>query len=259
MSATRIHPTAIVAEGAHLGAGVQIGPYCVVGPRVKLGDGTRLESHVVVEGHTTVGPNCHFFPFACVGMQTQDLKFKGGDCSVEIGAGTTLREYVTVNAATADGGKTVIGERAHILAYAHIAHDCMVGNDVIISNAGTLGGHVLLEDHAVVGGCTAIHQFVRIGKMAMIGGCSKVVQDAPPFMISDGSPAEVRALNKVGLERHGISPEAQKALREAYKLLFRQKVNLSVAIEKVRAEVAPGEEIRHLLAFLESSQRGIGR
>jgi UDP-N-acetylglucosamine acyltransferase len=259
MSDQQIHPSAIVAPGAQLGAGVIIGPYCVIGEHVRLGDGTHLEAHVVVDGHTTVGAECHFFPFACVGMQTQDLKFKGGESFVEIGAGTTLREYVTVHSATAAGGKTVIGEKAHILAYAHIAHDCVVGNRVIISNAGTLAGHVLVEDQAVIGGCVAIHQFVRIGKMAMIGGCSKVVQDAPPFMISDGHPSAVRAVNKVALERNGVPEEVQKQLRQAHRLLFRENLNLGQAVAQARQEIPTSEALEHLLKFVESSERGIGR
>ncbi len=259
MKKSEIHPTATIVTGATIGEGVSIGPYCVIGAHVKLGDGVRLEAHSIVDGHTTVGENCHIFPFASVGLQTQDLKYKGGICSVEIGEGTTLREYVTVHAATADGDKTVVGKNCHILAYSHIAHDCIVGDSVIISNAGTLGGHVVVEDHAVIGGCTAIHQFVRVGRMAMIGGCSKVVQDVPPFMIADGHPAEVRALNKVGMERNGISADVQKQLRQAYKILFLKKVNLSQAIERARKEIPKSVELSHLLKFLESSERGIGR
>ena len=259
MSNTKIHPTAILEVGAQLGTDVLIGPYCVVGPHVRLHDRVRLEAHVVISGYTTVGPDSHFFPFASVGSQTQDLKFEGGQTFVEIGADTTLREYVTVNSATADGGKTIVGAKNHIMAYSHIAHDCVVGDHVIISNAGTLGGHVIIEDYAVIGGCVAIHQFVRVGRMAMIGGCSKVVQDVPPFMIADGHPAAIRAINKIALERNGISPEVQRQLRQAHKILFRQKVNLTEAIKQVRKEIPASTELDHLIKFLETTERGIGR
>ena len=180
-----IHATAVIAPGAEIGADCDIGPYCVVGPDVTLGSGTRLQSHVVVDGHTAIGPGCEVFPFACLGKRTQDLKYKGGTAFVEIGAGTTLREYVTVNAATADGGKTVVGDGCHILAYCHIAHECRLGNEIIMSNATQLAGHVTVGDGAVFGGVGGVHQFVRIGELVMIGATAKVVQDVPPFCLAN--------------------------------------------------------------------------
>ncbi len=203
-----IHPTAIVHPKAQLGANCEIGPYCVIGEHVELGEGCRLHAHVVVDGHTRLGRENEVFPFACLGLKTQDLKWKGGVTRTAIGDRNTFREYVTVHSATGDGETTVIGSDSHLLAYCHVAHNVTLGNHVIMSNVATLAGHVTVEDYAVVGGLAAVHQFCRIGKMAIIGGCSKVVQDVPPYMLADGNPAETRTVNKVGMERHGVSEEA---------------------------------------------------
>ena len=254
-----IHPTAVIDPGAHIGAGCEIGPYCVVGAHVKLGDKCRLHSHVIMDGHTTIGAKCEFFPFACIGLKTQDLKFTGGTCYLEIGSENVFREHVTVHTATSDGGYTRIGSHGNFLAYSHIAHDCIVGDHVIFSNCGTLAGHVVVEDHAVVGGLAAIHQFCRIGTMSIIGGCSKVVQDVPPYMMADGNPAVTRGVNKVGLERNGMSEEAQRALREAYKILCRSGLTVSNALDKIQKEFPPIKEIEHFFDFCRKSERGIAR
>jgi UDP-N-acetylglucosamine acyltransferase len=254
-----IHPTAVIATGAEIGAGCEIGPYCIIGPHVKLGEGCRLHSHVVLDGLTTIGPRCECFPFACVGLKTQDLKHKGGQCYLEVGSDNVFREHVTVHTATADGGYTRIGSHNNFLAYSHIAHDCTVGSHVIFSNCGTLAGHVTVEDAAIVGGLAAVHQFCRIGRMAIIGGCAKVVQDIPPFMMADGNPAETRSVNKVGLERHGVSEETQRALREAYKIVFRAGLTVSNALNKVQAELPPSPELEHFIDFCRKSERGIAR
>jgi len=226
---------------------------------VKLGDGCRLHSHVVLDGMTTIGARCEFYPFACVGLKTQDLKWKGGCCRLEIGAENVFREHVTVHTATGDGGVTRIGLHNHFLAYSHIAHDCVVGNHVIFSNNGTLAGHVCVDDYAIVGGLAAVHQFCRIGRMAIIGGCAKVVQDVPPYMIADGNPAETRGVNKVGLERNGVPDETQRALREAYKIVFRSGLTVGLALDKVHSEVPPSKEIEHFIDFCRKSERGIAR
>jgi len=254
-----IHPTAVVDAKAQLGKDVEIGPYCVVGKDVRLGDGCRLHSHVVIDGLTTIGAGNAFYPFACIGLQTQDLKHRGGKCYVEIGDRNTFREYATVHAATFDGGKTTIGSHGNFLAYTHIAHDCRVGDHVIMSNVGTLAGHVVVEDRAVIGGLAAVHQFVRIGKMSMIGGCSKVVQDVPPFMIADGHPAEVRTINKEGLKRNGVSEDVQSHLRAAFKILFRTGLSNSGAVEKLKQEIPLGPEVQHLMEFVRTSERGISK
>ena len=254
-----VHPTAIIHPRARIGAGCDIGPYCVIGEHVVLGDRCRLHSHVVVDGHTRMGRENEIFPFASIGLKTQDLKWKGGVTRVEIGSHNTFREYVTIHSATGDGEVTRVGSHNHTLAYCHIAHNCLLGDHIIMSNVATLAGHVTVEDYAVIGGLAAIHQFCRIGKMAMIGGCSKVVQDVPPYMMADGNPAATRGVNKVGLERNGVDEEAQRALREAYKILCRSGLTVSNALDKIREEFPPIKEIDHFIDFCRKSERGIAR
>ena len=256
---TGIHQTAIVAAGAHLGADVEIGPYCVIGEHVQLGAGTRLHPHVVVAGHTRIGAGCEIFPFASIGQQTQDLKFRGGAPGVTIGERTTLREYVTVNAATNDGDLTRVGSGCHIMAYAHIAHDCIIGNDVIMANAATLAGHVTVEDQVILGGMCGVHQFVRIGRLVITGGCSKATQDVPPFMTADGNPMSVHGLNSIGIQRRGISEPTAVALKTAYRILYRENLTAKAALAKIEAEVEQLPEVAHLVAFVRASERGITR
>jgi acyl-[acyl-carrier-protein]--UDP-N-acetylglucosamine O-acyltransferase len=253
-----IHPSAVVHPNAKIGDDCEIGPFCFVGENVVLGRGCKLHSHVVIDGHTTLGERNDIFPFASIGLKTQDLKWKGGITRVEIGDDNTFREYVTVHSATSDGNATRIGSHNHILAYSHIAHDCQLGNHIIMSNAATLGGHVVVEDHAVIS-ISAVHQFCRVGKLSMIGGCSKVVQDVPPFMLADGNPAETRTINKIGLERHGISEEAITALRQAYKILFREGLTISNAIVKIESDLPRLPEIQYLVEFVRTSERGISK
>ena len=253
------HHTAIIHPGAKIGSDCEIGPYCVIGEHVNLGDRCRLHSHVVIDGHTRLGHGNEIFPFAAIGLKTQDLKWKGGITRTEIGDGNTFREYVTVHSATSNGEVTTVGSHNHILAYCHLAHNVTLGNHVIMSNVATLAGHVTVEDHAVIGGLAAVHQFCRIGKFAMIGGCSKVVQDVPPFMIADGNPAETRTINKVGMERHGVSEEAQTAMKQAYKILFRESLSIPNALAKIGAELPPLPEVLHLIQFVRASERGISK
>ena len=259
MASATIHPTAVVDSRAEIGSGCVIGPYCVIGADVKLGEGCRLHSHVVLDGMTTIGPRCEFFPFATAGLKTQDLKFAGGKCYLEIGSDNVFREHVTVHTATGDGLSTRIGSHNNFLAYSHIAHDCVVGDHVVFSNCGTLAGHVTVEDYAVVGGLAAIHQFCRIGTMALIGGCAKVVQDIPPYLIGDGNPAECRGVNKVGLERNGVPEEVHRALREAYKIVFRAGLTVSHALDKVSGELPQSKELDHFIDFCRKTERGIAR
>jgi UDP-N-acetylglucosamine acyltransferase len=256
---TTIHPTAVIHPRANIGEGCQIGPYCVIGEHVTLGANCKLHSHVVIDGHTTLGSGNDIFPFASIGLQTQDLKWKGGTTWTRIGNNNTFREYVTIHSATSDGDATVIGSENHILAYCHIAHDCQLGNHIVMSNVGTLAGHVKGEDHAIVGGLAAVHQFCRIGTMAIIGGCSKVVQDVPPYMLADGNPAETRTVNKVGLERNGVSEEAQAALKQAYKIIFRDGLTISNALVRIEAELPKLPEVLHLLEFARTSERGLSK
>ena len=254
-----IHDSAVVHSKAQVGEECEIGPCCVIGENVVLGPRCRLHSHVVIDGHTKLGKDNEIFPFASIGLKSQDLKWNGGVTRTEIGDDNTFREYVTVHSATGDGESTIVGSHNHILAYSHIAHNVRVGSHVIMSNVATLAGHVTVEDHAVVGGLAAVHQFCRIGKMAIIGGCSKVVQDVPPFMLADGNPARTRTINKVGLERNGISEEAQAALRQAYKILFRGGLNISNALAKIEKELPELPEVGHLIQFVRASERGISK
>ncbi len=254
-----IHPSSVIHPQAQIGRGCEIGPFCVIGENVSLGEKCRLHSHVVIDGHTTLGKQNEIFPFASIGLKTQDLKWKGGVTRTEIGDGNTFREYVTIHSATGEGEITRVGSRNHILAYCHIAHNCVLGNNIIMSNVATLAGHVTVGDHAVVGGLAAVHQFCRIGKFAMIGGCSKVVQDVPPFMIADGNPAETRTINKVGMERHGIADKAQSALKSAYKILFREGLAIPNALAKIEKKLPPLPEVLHLIEFVRASERGISK
>ena len=254
-----IHPTAIVDSRARLGAGCEIGPFCVVGPDVSLGESCRLHSHVVIDGHTTLGRDNEIFPFACLGLKTQDLKWKGGVTRTQIGDANTFRECVTVHSATGDGETTEVGSHNHILAYCHLAHNVVLGNHIIMSSYAGLAGHVVVGDHAVLAGYVAVHQFCRIGQMAIIGGCSKVRQDVPPFMLADGNPARVRTINKVGLERNGLPEASQSALRQAYKILFRDGLNLANAATRIETELPALPELAHLVTFVRTSQRGICR
>ena len=252
-----IHPTAIIHPQAKIPENCAVGPYCIIGEHVTLGPGCTLHSHVVIDGHTRLGAGNEIFPFASIGLKTQDLKWKGGVTRTEIGDRNTFREYVTVHSATGDGEVTKVGSHNHILAYCHIAHNTVLGNHIIISNVGTLAGHVVVEDYAVIGGLVAVHQFCRIGKMSMIGGCSKVVQDVPPFMLIDGNPAETRTANKVGMERRGVSEKSQAALRQAYKMLFRERTTVSKALGKIETELSGCEEVAYLVDFVRKSERGI--
>jgi len=251
-----IHPTAIIDSGAQLGADCEVGPYCVIGAHVILGARCRLISHVVIDGHTTIGNDNQFYPFCSVGLKTQDLKWKGGTMYTRIGDRNTIRECVTIHSATSDGEATIIGSDNNILAGSHIGHNVVMRDHVIVSMAA-LAGHVLVEDYAVVGGLSAVHQFCRVGTMGMIGGCSKVTQDVPPYMIVDGNPAETRMINKVGLERNGVSETSQAALRSAHRIFFRDGLTIPNALAKIEAEVPDCAEVRHLLQFLRTSERGI--
>jgi UDP-N-acetylglucosamine acyltransferase len=254
-----IAPTAVIHPDARIGAGCAIGPYCVIGENVVLGDNCKLHSHVVIDGHTTLGENNEIFPFASIGLKSQDLKWKGGVTRTQIGDNNTLREYVTVNSATGDGEVTKVGSNNNILAYCHIAHNVTLGDYVIMSNVATLAGHIVVEDYVVIGGLAAVHQFCRLGKMSIIGGCSKVVQDVPPFMLADGNPAETRTINKIGMERNGVSEEAQTFLKHAFKLLFRDGLTTSNALARIESEMPQLPELKHLVEFIRNSERGISK
>lgn len=254
-----IHPLAVVEPGAELGADVAIGPFCRVGPHVRLGDRVNLRSHANVEGHTTLDAGCEVWPFASVGGKTQDLKYKGGAPRLVVGENTVIRECATLNCATYDGGETRVGSKCLIMAYCHVAHDCLVGNRVIMANNATLAGHIVVEDDAIIGGLTAVHQFVRIGRMSIVGGCARVLKDVPPYMMASDNELKVYGPNKVGLERHGVAPETQQALKQAYKIVFRTDLTVAKALERIEAELPPAPEIRNFVEFIRGSERGITR
>ncbi|MGF1483851.1 MAG: acyl-ACP--UDP-N-acetylglucosamine O-acyltransferase [Opitutales bacterium] len=255
--ASIVHPTALVEAGAELDDGVEVSAFCYVGAQVRLGQGTRLQHHSTVDGNTHLGTDNDVFPYAFLGGKTQDLKYQGGQTGVRIGDRNVFREFGTVHASTAEGNYTRIGSDNTFLAYHHIAHECEVGSHCIFSNNGTLAGHVIVEDRAIIGGLSAVHQFCRIGTFAMIGGCTKVVQDVPPFMILDGNPAEVRAFNKVGLERAGC-PEADIDLaKTVFKTLYHSGHNRSDALKHLATHPrADCWIIQAMLAFAEQSKRG---
>jgi UDP-N-acetylglucosamine acyltransferase len=256
---THVHSTAVVHPKAQIGDSCEIGAYCVIGEHVVLGPGCKLHSHVVVDGYTELGRENEIFPFASIGLKSQDLKWQGGVTRTQIGDRNTLREYVTIHSATAEGQTTVVGSDNHIMAYCHLAHNVHIGNHVIMSNVGTLAGHVTVDDYAVIGGVVAIHQFCRVGRISMIGGCSKIVQDVPPFMLADGNPAHIRTINKVGLERRGVSEEAQLALKQAYKIVFREGLTMTNALAEIEKKWPAVPEIQHLVQFSRTSERGLSK
>ncbi|MDP6685497.1 MAG: acyl-ACP--UDP-N-acetylglucosamine O-acyltransferase [Candidatus Omnitrophota bacterium] len=253
----KIHATAIVDKKAKLADDVEVGPYAIIGPEVVIGRASKIGAHVVIEGYTTIGEKCRIFTGACVGTIPQDLKYKGKKSFLKIGNNNIIREYVTMNPGTDEGGVTSVGDGNLFMAYSHVAHDCIISNGCILANSGTLAGHVTLEDKVVIGGLTAIHQFVRVGKLAILGGCSKVVQDIPPFSMCDGHPAKVYSLNSVGLKRTKVSKEANIALKRAFKILFHSGKTVKGAADIVAREVEGCEEVDYLLGFVKSSKRGV--
>jgi UDP-N-acetylglucosamine acyltransferase len=255
-----IHKTAIVSKKAKIGKNVQIGPFCIIGDGVVIKDGTKLLSNVIIEGDTEIGENCVIHSFTSIGLPPQDLKYKNEKTAVRIGNNNIIREYVTIHRASVGGkGITEIGDSNFLMAYVHVAHDCKIGNSVIMANAATLAGHVVVEDCAVIGGLVAVHQFTRIGAYSMVGGFSGVGQDIPPFTMASGARAKLYGLNTVGLKRHGFSDYSINNLKKAYKILFREKRTLKDAIKKIRSELPQTDEIIRLIEFIEANKRGICR
>ncbi len=261
MENVKIHRTAIIHPGAQISSGVTVGPYSVIEGNVSLGDNVRVGTHCVVTGQTTIGRNCKIYTGAVIGSPPQDRKHSADDnVFLNIGENNIIREYVTINPGTLEGGgKTVIGDNNLIMAYAHIAHDCVLGNNCVMANAATLAGHVTLEDGAILGGFSAVHQFVRMGRLAIVGGCSKVVQDIPPFSMCDGHPAEVVTTNTVGLKRAQFTNEKIRLLQKAFKILFRSGLSKTHALAKVEEheEFKGSPEIEHLIFFAKTTKRGL--
>ncbi len=252
-----LHPTAIVHPGAEIGKNAEIGPYCIVGEHVSVGARTVLQAHVVVNGWTEIGEDCLFYPFSTVGAASQDRKYAGERAFTRIGDRTILREYVSIQRATGHDEVTAVGSDCLLLAYVHIAHNCILGNGVTMSNLAQLAGHVQLGDHVTIGGQTGVHQFTRVGRHAMLGGMSKVIKDVPPFFLVEGNPCEPYGLNSVGLRRAAFSAEERNEIKRFYKLLYNPKLNVSQAIEAMKAQ-ATTEPGREIIDFLEApSQRGV--
>ncbi|MGJ8673169.1 acyl-ACP--UDP-N-acetylglucosamine O-acyltransferase [Rubritalea sp.] len=256
-----VHPTAVISEKASIGNDVLIGPYCVIGDNVTIGDRCELKSHVVIDGITEIGEDNAFFAFSAIGQQTQDLKYKGDPTYLKIGDRNTFRENVTIHRSTVTETPTTIGDDNNFLAYSHVAHDCVVGNHCIFSNNATIGGHVIVEDYVIISGLSGVHQFCRLGAHSLIGGCTKIVQDVAPFVIVDGSPAAVRSINQVGLQRRGFTDQDIAYLRRAYKRLFLKKnTNIAVSLAELKiADSANNEHVKHLIEFLDAAERGVIR
>lgn len=255
-----IHSTAIIHPGSQIDEGVEIGPYAVIGEHVRIGSGTTVGPHAVIEGWTEIGRDNRIFQFASVGAVPQDLKFHGEKSFLRIGDRNTIREFVTMHRGTEDGGgETVVGNDNLFMAYSHVAHDCIVGNHVILANAGTLAGHVTVDDHAIIGGLSGVHQFTRIGCHVMIGGGSVVVQDIVPYTIAQGNRAKPVSLNLVGLKRRGFSDEVLRSLKKAFRLIFRSGQRLEDALDQIAADLEPCDEVDTFVEFIKNSQRGIAR
>lgn len=253
-----IHPSAIISPQAEIGKNCHIGAYCIIGDEVVLGDEVRLESHVVVDGNTKIGDETKIFPFVSIGLAPQDLKYKGEPTATEIGKRNHIREFVTIHRGTSGGGGlTKIGDDNLLMAQAHVAHDCQIGNEVIMANAATLAGHVEIADKANVGAYSGVHQFCRVGREAFVGGYSVVVKDALPFAISQGNHAKCYGLNRLGMKRRGYDKETIEKLHHAYHLLLSSKLNTSQAVERMKEEISDCAEVDYLVEFIESSKRGV--
>lgn len=253
-----IHPTAIISKKAKIADDCIIGPNTIVGDNVSIGQGTRIGAFCVIEGNTTIGSNCEIFTGAIIGSSPQDLKYKGEKSYLEIGDENVIREYCTFNPGTKEGSKTVIGSNNLFMAYSHIAHDCCVGNNCIFANNATLAGHVVIEDKAVIGGLSAVHQFVRVGQLSIIGGCSKAVQDIPPYSTCDGHPARVYGLNLLGIKRSNITKGSIRQISHIFKIVFNSGLSIKHALEKIEEEKLLSES-KNLIDFIKKSQRGVVR
>ena len=257
MTGTQVHPTAIVDALAELGEGVSVGPYAIVGPNVTVGARTRIASHVLIERDTVVGEDCHISNGAVLGTDPQDLKYAGEPTRLTVGDRTVIREFATLNRGTSASGVTTVGSDCMLMAYTHVAHDCCLGDHVILSNAVNMAGHVSIGDWAIVGGMTPIHQFVRIGAHAFVGGGTRAAKDIPPFVKAAGSPMQLYGLNAVGLQRRGFDEEVRRELKRAYRLFFASTHNVAQALERAREELRALPEVETFLSFFEKSERGV--
>ncbi len=252
-----IHPTALVSPKAQLGENVSVGPFAVIEEDVVIGDGTQVGSHVLIHSGSRIGKKCRIFKGAVVGTDPQDLKFAGEKTTLEIGDNTTIREFCTLNRGTTHRMKTTIGSNCLLMAYVHVAHDCDIGDNVILANAVNMAGHVVIEPFAAVGGMSPIHQFVRVGRYSFVGGGLRVSKDIPPYILAAGDPVQFAGINRVGLSRKGFSSDTMNEIRRAYKILYRSGLNISQALQKLKEEESPIPEVRNIIEFIEKSERGI--
>jgi len=257
MPQSNIHPASIIEDGAVIGENVTIEPYAVIKKDAIIGDNAVVKSHVCIEGHTTIGDGSVIYPGAVIGCAPQAIKYRGEKSTINIGKNCQIREYVTINSSLGEGSVVNIGDNSMIMAYSHLAHNCTIGRDVIISNNAAISGHVVIEDYAIIGGKIAIHQFVRIGKYAMVGGFSPLGRDVPPFTIGRGEPFRFGGLNLVGLKRHGFPLKTRQALSQAFRLVYRSQIKLDEALEKIEKEIEPLPEIKYWIEFCRSSKRGL--
>ena len=252
-----VHATAIIDPSAELGTGVEVGPFSIVGPNVRIGGGTRVGSNVLIERDTTVGEGCRISHGAVLGTDPQDLKYAGEPTRLIVGDRTVIREYATLNRGTAALGRTMVGSDCMLMSYSHVAHDCTLGDHVILSNAVNMAGHVTIQDWAIIGGMTPIHQFVRIGAHAFVGGQSRVAKDIPPYVKAAGIPIQLYGLNSVGLQRRGFSEEVRRELKRAYRLFFASSHNTTQALARAREELRDMPEVEVFLSFFANSERGV--
>lgn len=259
MENINVHKTAIIHPGAKLSSGVMVGPYSIVEENVTLGDNVRVGPHCLITGQTTIGKNCKIYNGAVIGSAPQDKKHSADDnVFLNIGENNVIREYVTINSGTVEGGsKTVIGNNNLFMAYSHVAHDCIIGNNIVLANSANLAGHVTIEDSAIVGGLCGVHQFVRLGRLSIIGGVSRVIQDVPPFSMCVGQPAEVKGINSVGLNRAKVEEKSIRQLKKAFKILFFSGLAKTSALERISTEIAVSAEIEHLTFFAKTTERGL--
>src|SRR3990172_13431345 len=253
----KIHPTALISKKAEIAENVEIGPYSIINDDVIIDSGSKIHSHVLIEPGTQIGRNCQIYQGAVLGGEPQDLKFEGEKTNLKIGDNSIIREYVTISRGTKHRGETTVGKNCLFMAYSHIAHDCIIGNNVILANSVNLAGLVEIQDFVVIGGVVGVHQFVRIGAHSIIGGGFRVVQDVCPYMLAAGYPLKIHGLNKIGLKRRGFSSQNVEILEKVYKILFRSKLNTKQALEKIKSEIELIPEVQNLIDFIEKSERGI--
>lgn len=257
MSGTRIHPTAIISPDAQLGVGVEIGPFAIVGESCVVGDGSVLAARSTLDRNVTLGANVHVGSGSILGGPPQDVKYRGEHTTVEIGDGTAIREYTTINRGTTHSFKTTVGRNCFVMSYVHLGHDCHIGDGVILVNGVQLAGHVAVDDRAIISGLTAVHQFVRIGKFSFIGGCSRVAQDVPPYTRAVGNPIKLYGLNSVGLRRNNFPDDVLRELKRAYRLFFRSELNLSQALQRAEADLQQLPEVQEFVRFVSETNRGV--